>query len=235
MVRNRAGGGGGEEESRLPPGHAAGGTQGHAGARCEPWNLDTLGARGSPPHRAAPLRPDEGGMENAQSQGLRARRPRGACHDARLPGREGGGELSPRPWASRDGVGMPWPPRSLSQGCHGGPRGALGAGRGRAAGMRRHDPVPGSQGHSLLLAVREVQVHLELEADLAQRLFHLRERQSARDLGASSPVQWKARLRFPRAEQRHLRDLRPKPNAPGNLDYTFGRRKRFTWSNLGKV
>lgn len=110
-----------------------------------------------------------------------------------------------------------------------------GAGRGRAAGMRRQDPVPGSQGHSLLLAVREVQVHLELEADLAQRLFHLRERQSARDLGASSPVQWKARLRFPRAEQRHLRDLRPKLNAPGNLDYTFGRRKQFTWSNLGKV
>lgn len=222
-MRNRAGGGGGEEESRLPPGHAAGSTQGPAepGSRCprEPWNPDALGARGSPPRRAAPLRPDEGSVENAQSQGLRTRRPRGACQDAR-PGERAVASSAHAPGqAATAPEPLPGP----------------GAGRGRAAGMRRQDPVPGSQGHSLLLAVREVQVHLELEADLAQRLFHLRERQSARDLGASSPVQWKARLRFPRAEQRHLRDLRPKPNAPGNLDYTFGRRKQFTWSNLGKV
>lgn len=41
-----------------------------------------------------------------------------------------------------------------------------------------------------MLAVREVQVHLELKVDFAQGLFHLREKQSPREVRGQVRSKW---------------------------------------------
>lgn len=51
----------------------------------------------------------------------------------------------------------------------------------RVRGRKPHGHAQGGQGHSLLLTVREVQVHLELKIDFTQGLFHLQGKQSSRD------------------------------------------------------
>lgn len=50
------------------------------------------------------------------------------------------------------------------------------------AGGGCYTTIQGFWGHSLLLTVCEMQVHLELEIDFTQCLFHLRDKQSSREL-----------------------------------------------------
>lgn len=210
------------------------------GSRCRGPGC-AAGAWGLPPRRAVRLRP-MGAAWTTQGAGRCGSHGAGApCAGSEVPaaaltGRQDSGEPSPHPRASRDTVGTPQPPQ--------GPRGAPG---GRAAGTGRHDPeggrdeadaTPPCQGskdtHCCLLSVKCRSTLSWKPTSLSASSTCERDKVQGTS-GRRVPSEGKARPLLPRAEERNLRDLRCERNSPGNPDYTLDRRRRFKWSNLGKV
>lgn len=242
MARSRIRGGRGEEESCLPPGHLAGDTQRDAETRQRmPWTWTRGGGLGLAAPQGRPSEAHGCSVDNAGGRQMReprsrgsVRRLRGACRSAH--GETGLRRAHPHPRASRDTVGTPQPPQ--------GPRGAPG---GRVAGTGRHDPeggrdkadaTPPCQGskdtHCCLLSVKCRSTLSWKPTSLSASSTCERDKVQGTS-GRRVPSEGKARPLLPRAEERNLRDLRCERNSPGNPDYTLDRRRRFKWSNLGKV